>query len=313
MDSQHGDARRVRSLSVVHKHSGPRSRTVDEHMFSVGKASFRLQLFCAPGLRPVAVATQTNREGASLTNRAERFVEAIWQQHCSDEAQPPIFIAHQLWSEDRDLGLRQTDFIATGQYTVASPPKWGPKLTTAELATLVGEPVDLERGIGYVEPKPPNDGTARFVTVAVVTLPRPDMDGDLPCMMAGTPWWRRLARQVVPHRSARGCCWYHGGDWFVACATAIRLLRNVLVELGEDAEHDERLCAALQLARDENLDNWTLAAVESLLIDPIQPDRDGGGYINGRHRSQAMLDAGVRRTVVEYWDWPENYCAGTGL
>ncbi|MGM9470352.1 nucleic acid/nucleotide deaminase domain-containing protein [Streptomyces murinus] len=29
----------------------------------------------------------------------------------------------------------------------------------------------------------------------------------------------------------------------------------------------------------------------------IQPD-SGGGYVNGQHRAQAMLEAGVRRTVV---------------
>jgi hypothetical protein len=43
----------------------------------------------------------------------------------------------------------------------------------------------------------------------------------------------------------------------------------------------------------------------SLLLDPIQPERSSpGGYINGRHRAQAMLDDGVRRTVVARWDWP---------
>jgi hypothetical protein len=46
---------------------------------------------------------------------------------------------------------------------------------------------------------------------------------------------------------------------------------------------------------------------ESLLRDPIQPGRgeDGRGYyVNGRHRSQAMLDTGVSRTLVASWEWP---------
>ncbi|WP_426504407.1 hypothetical protein ACPPVO_43540 [Dactylosporangium sp. McL0621] len=65
--------------------------------------------------------------------------------------------------------------------------------------------------------------------------------------------------------------------------------------------------AGLTAARDERVDAWALTAAKSLLCDPIQPTRgdDGHGfYVNGRHRSQAMLDAGVRWTLVAYWDWP---------
>jgi hypothetical protein len=33
------------------------------------------------------------------------------------------------------------------------------------------------------------------------------------------------------------------------------------------------------------------------------PD-DEGGYVNGQHRARAMMDAGVRRTVVVRDVWP---------
>jgi hypothetical protein len=45
---------------------------------------------------------------------------------------------------------------------------------------------------------------------------------------------------------------------------------------------------------------WIEKALQSLLMDPIQPDRELG-YINGRHRAKAMLDAGVHRTLVARW------------
>ena len=42
------------------------------------------------------------------------------------------------------------------------------------------------------------------------------------------------------------------------------------------------------------------AAAPSLFLDPIQPEspENDWPYINGRHRVQAMFDAGVRRTVI---------------
>lgn len=129
-------------------------------------------------------------------------------------------------------------------------------------------------------------------------------------MPAGTLWWRRLVRQVVPRRSSRGCCSYHQGDWRVASAAAIRAWTRagavaVEVPATEDGEIDEQVFVTLGLVRDAGLDEWARKAAESLLIDPIQPGRadDGGGYyVNGRHRSQAMLDAGVRLTLVAYWE-----------
>ncbi|GAA2342162.1 hypothetical protein [Dactylosporangium salmoneum] len=58
----------------------------------------------------------------------------------------------------------------------------------------------------------------------------------------------------------------------------------------------------------DGLRGWTLASVRSLLLDPIQTgnaDEGSEPHSVGRHRSQAMIDVGVRRTLVEYWDWPE--------
>lgn len=133
--------------------------------------------------------------------------------------QPPIFIAHQLLL-GKDLGFSHYGFTATGPYAVASPPKWGPRLRPAELVVLVGGSVGAARGDGYVEPVPPDEPWMRYAVAALIWLPSPDLEGEPACMPAGTPWWRRLFRQVVPRRTGLGCCWYHRVD----SATAITAL-----------------------------------------------------------------------------------------
>jgi hypothetical protein len=65
----------------------PWQRVVDDHMFAAGEgalrsATFRLQLYTAPGTRPVAVVVQSHGEGPSVFNAAERYAEAVWQRCC---------------------------------------------------------------------------------------------------------------------------------------------------------------------------------------------------------------------------------------
>ena len=62
------------------------------------------------------------------------------------------------------------------------------------------------------------------------------------------PWWRCLARQVIPRRRTRDCCYYHRVNWRQVSAAAIRVTRQA--------------------------------------------------------RRTAMLDAGVRRTVIVRWRYP---------
>jgi hypothetical protein len=277
-------------------------------MFTVGRSSFRLQLFTAAGRRPVAIATQTGGEGASLMNKAERYVEAMWERHCPDEPEPPIFIAHQLLL-GRDFGFSHYGFTVTGRFAVASPPKWGPSLTQAELEQLVGGPVDPDRGAGFVAAPPLVEPWMRYEVAAVIGLPRPDLDGEPACMPSGTPWWRRLARQVVPRRRLLGCCWYHGVDWALVAEAAIAALATADAEPREhdpdEDPEDERLFAAMSALRAQGLDEQVLKAAETLFIGAIQPD-GVVPYIDGRHRAQAMLDAGVRRTVIGRWIEPED-------
>lgn len=90
----------VRDLLAVH--AAARERTADEHMFTVSSWSghrmgtFRLQLFTAPGARPVAVATQGPAEGGRLADWAEDYAAAVWRRHFPGSAEPPVWITLQL-------------------------------------------------------------------------------------------------------------------------------------------------------------------------------------------------------------------------
>jgi hypothetical protein len=89
---------RARAIpALLAEAAAPRERVIDDHMFTADRdyrptAAFRLQLFTAPGTRPVAVVIQRHGEGASVFNAAERYAEAVWQRHCPDEDAPPIWI-----------------------------------------------------------------------------------------------------------------------------------------------------------------------------------------------------------------------------
>ncbi|MEV6535847.1 hypothetical protein AB0M86_40795 [Streptomyces sp. NPDC051639] len=115
-------------------------------------------------------------------------------------------------------------------------------------------------------------------------------------------WLRRWARQVWPRREPRECCWYHGGDWHAVSAMALDVLKRARTE-GIAAEDMEEYALAHAAAAGTGL--WQSEALATLfsVADAIQPAK-GPGYVNGQHRSQAMLDAGVRRAVVLRMVWP---------
>lgn len=137
-----------------------------------------------------------------------------------------------------------------------------------------------------------------YAIVWVVRLPRPQLLDEPECMLGGKPWWRRLVRQLVPRRACLDCCWYHRGDWHKVSKIAIRHVRAARRDgIASDDFHDH----VWELAAVEDMTDWEREALWSLLFDHIEVDRCAGDYVNGPHRSQAMLDAGVRRTIVLTW------------
>lgn len=301
---------------------------IDEHMFAVDvgfltPSTFRLQLFTGTGLRPVAVITQARDEGMSLTNGAERYVEAVWSACCPTEPEPPIWITRELqlvndlseehsggrpddgvagggrWEVDR--GFRVIGFAVTGPHSVASPPKWGPGLTDEEVTRLVGgAAVDLDRGSGWIPRAPAPDLSSRFTTMLALRLPRPDLaDDDLPCMRTPAGTADRLRWQLHA-RSAQTCCWYHRGNWRPAAHSARTILRSAR---RAGIAPDEVAVFGLGEVNSLGLEGWQRQAVRSLFLEPIQPSPEIG-YIGGRHRALAALHAGVHLMPVELWETP---------
>ncbi|MBN1170611.1 MAG: hypothetical protein JXA67_00375 [Micromonosporaceae bacterium] len=131
----------------------------------------------------------------------------------------------------------------------------------------------------------------------VEDLPLPRELTRPPCMARRRlPGLQRRIRQWFSRPRLRNCCSYHRQDWVAASETAIRLLGQAHAE-GATGELAGR--RVVELAKTEGLGQADVAAVECLVdtLDPISLDDDGEIY-EGRHRIQAMIDQGVRRTVV---------------
>ncbi|MFF8994502.1 hypothetical protein ACF09H_32180 [Streptomyces sp. NPDC014983] len=278
--------------------AAPRRRTVDDPMFTAPglPGTFRLQLFTAAGARPVAVATQVPGEGMGLMNGVERYAGAVWERHCPDEGAPPVWVERQLWPDGagQESRFRRVVFAGADGYRPHGP-RWT-ALTHEELEDLVGAEVATDRGAGYVPRPAEPEPRLVFEEFAVVRLGRPRPFREPDCMPAGVPWWRRWLRQVLPRRGARLCCWYHGGDWHAVNALALEVLRRARAQ---DVDGDDMEAFAVAQATAAGAGEWQTQALATLfsLADAIQPDSETG-YINGQHRAQAMLEAGVRRTVV---------------
>jgi len=288
----------------VAQHAGARTRAIDDHRF-VGKpgppvdGTFRLQLYTAPGLRAVAIVTQTLREGLGLTNGAESYAAAVWRRHFPEDAEPPIWIQLNQTGYRRPAHFRLVRLNVAGPLTLGDPRWLGMNL--AQVEQLVGGPVDTGRGSGFV-PRPPDpedeDGTYYYRTAWVASLPRPRPFREPGCMPVGTPLHWRLWRQLVLRRRLRGCCWYHGGNWHAVSRTAIRLVGQAQ---RENLSGNLLRTRVMHRAEAEGMDRWSLEALESLLEYGTWIDVNSEGYVNGQHRAQALLDAGVRRTLVVGW------------
>lgn len=288
--------------------AGLREQVVDEHMYHLPahagrRTTFRLQLFAAPGLRPVAVATQTPHagEGASLMNVAETCAETVWRQYYPDHPEPPVWVEHMILDEEAGLpspALQVVTFTADADEHTLHDPEWLP-LSPADVDALVGQQVDLERGSGFSPPQMEPDPEPTYETRLVVLLPRPRPFREADCMAASVPWWRRLGRQLAPRRDRRYCCWYHGGDWQSVTRLAIRLAEQAKTA---GLTFDATASYILDHPDAQRLPQWEREALYSLLTDTIRPYAPWPrreGYNNGQHRAQAMLDAGVRRVLIE--------------
>ncbi|MEH1057355.1 hypothetical protein V6U89_19385 [Micromonospora sp. CPCC 206171] len=281
-------------------------RILDEHMYRLenhdgtAQGACRLQLFTADGRRPVAVATQTIDEFPSLTNSAEEYATQVWQQFLPDYPTQPIWIQRSL-SDSFPPHVAYVTFIPDPERRQLVSPEWH-IIEDDDIDILVAQPVDRSRGTGYLPPEPEPEAQPRYARYWVALLPRPRPFREPGCMPTGVRWWRRIARQLVPRRGGSTCCWYHGGDWHTVSDAAIQLVQQARTA-GVPAR-DIAAYVGEQAAEDATLSAWEREALATLVSPAwaIQPFESARGFVNGQHRAQALLDAGVRRTIVMYWE-----------
>ncbi|SIO86471.1 hypothetical protein [Nocardiopsis sp. JB363] len=197
--------------------------------------------------------------------------------------------AQQEGPERRAMWMRATDLC---------------ELAVARVTNLAGEDPQLQQRVAHrlLYPEPDPGEELLYRTVWVARLPDPHVLFRASCMERLTTG-QRWARQVRPLRAPRSCCRYHGGDWHQAARLAIHLLRRVHQDQASTEETFER---AQHLADQGGHPVWVRKAALSLLdpADGIIVGRLAGHdepfLINGQHRTQALVEAGVRRTVALY-------------
>jgi hypothetical protein len=116
-----------------------------------------------------------------------------------------------------------------------------------------------------------------------VLLPRPE-GMDRGCIRAAPPWWRCLARQVIPRRAIRDCCCYHRVNWRQVSAAAVRVTRQARREGLAGEAFGDRVAV---LAAAQGLPALEEEAQADLLSEfrAVQPGprfRFRPGYTNGR-------------------------------
>jgi hypothetical protein len=275
---------------------------VDDHAFTVdipgttGPHVCRLQVFAGEGGRSVVVATQAlpPPTGASLSNGAEAFAESAWKTHLPDDDAPPTWIEHYVADPafGQDHWMQVTFSIdSSGRL---SDPRWG-KSSLAEVASMVDTEVDPGRGDQYQAPAPEEPRSLKFRFVAIRKLPDPTPFRAPDCMPSTHGWLQRLWRQVFPVHTTRQCCWYHGGDWHQVTRLLVEETRRSAPDgLLLDGDEREAVIRGIEARTDE--DSWLCRAALSVLLDPM--GANAGGWVNGQHRGQAMIDAGVRQTLL---------------
>ncbi|MEU5858944.1 hypothetical protein ABZ799_26820 [Nocardiopsis dassonvillei] len=137
----------------------------------------------------------------------------------------------------------------------------------------------------------------RYRVMWTLFLPVPRLQ-DRACMgpISTAQLW---ARQLRPDRSLRSCCDSHRGDWHGASQAAIGVVSATRRAGLPDAAAPTMV---EYFAKDKRWPAPLRAAVECLLVPGlgIEVSTTGGRmqHHDGRHRTHAMLTAGVRRTVV---------------
>jgi hypothetical protein len=236
-------------------------------------------------------------EGVSLTNGAEDYADAVWQQYLLELPSRPSFVMQYVTGETSTKwgSLLLVTFGDSNSLGSRADAKW--ETVPTGLKEALQRSAEPDRGSSYQPPAPGvPTSVSKWVTYPVAHLPK-SVPFRAPCMRGRR---RFVARMLQPFNLRLCGCQYHKGAWAQACATATTALRQSHDEVKQSAEAsvdtDAITARALALIRGRS------ASVEVLLRDPIQlelPYRDS--YVNGQHRSQAMKDQRVDRVPILVW------------
>jgi hypothetical protein len=121
------------------------------------------------------------------------------------------------------------------------------------------------------------------------------------CMMPPITWRQRLLRQIFPRRSVHDCCLYHRQDLHAIAAAVLTAYRQITRRGLEGDEADEftfRLLQDTELTEDEQMTATLLLSEDCGIQIWRPPGERRWTYQDGRHRARALMDAGVRRTLI---------------
>lgn len=176
------------------------------------------------------------------------------------------------------------------------------ELAVARVTNIAGPDHALQQAVAHrlLNPPPNSKEGVDYRVVWVAQLPNPHHLSKAPCLRVLTRT-QRWTRQLRPVRGPRSCCRYHGGDWHQASQVARHVLHRA--RRGTNSTEECYKCAK-ELLEGSEYSVWVRKAALSLLdpADGIIVGRLGGHdepfLVGGQHRTQALVDAGVRRTVV---------------
>ncbi len=246
--------------------------------------------------RTVVVLTQRSTDaddGKSLTNGAEQYADAVRDRYLPEFSGRPPFVQHYVDDTDEDWQGIQPGGLLLTSFGEHGAPHWAP--VPVELQALLREHADPARGsLRAEEPRP--QSTDCWAVVPATALPRPVALFRAPCMKAGL---LRTLNRELQRSGQRACtCWYHEGDWHAAAAVAITALQAARGETDDLNDASAVAARAVDLMPRELAGSWTEAAAFALLTDPIVPSNNMTGYMNGQHRSEAMIDQHVEAVPV---------------
>jgi hypothetical protein len=91
----------------------------------------------------------------------------------------------------------------------------------------------------------------------------------------------------------RDCCWYHAGDWRLACRLAVELLQE-----GRRLGLDDAQMVDFVRSEVDGKDPWLRSALAGLFDPAIAIGYDSNGFINGNHRGWAITESGAPHVIV---------------